>query len=73
MEPFDRDDFVPWPGALRLTMRAIDKGVQRRHGMKAPGLRWGKSAPRVRCGACPMPRIAPLAAPARKVDLPPLN
>ncbi|MFP6735966.1 MAG: hypothetical protein VB959_19275 [Rhodospirillales bacterium] len=24
------------------------------HGSKAPGLRWVKSAPRGRCGACPM-------------------
>ena len=40
---------------------------------KAPGLRWGKSAPRVRCGACPIPGIALHAAPARKTDLPPSN
>ena len=32
------------------------KDAQRRHGAKGPGLRWGKSAPRVRCDARPMPR-----------------
>ncbi|MEE9251343.1 MAG: hypothetical protein V3U93_09515, partial [Alphaproteobacteria bacterium] len=30
------------------------KDAQRRHGAKGPGLRWGKSAPRVRCDARPM-------------------
>ncbi|MEE9249820.1 MAG: hypothetical protein V3U93_01675, partial [Alphaproteobacteria bacterium] len=34
----------------------IGKDAQRRHGAKAPGLRWGKSAPRVRCDARPMLR-----------------
>jgi hypothetical protein len=41
MEPFDRDDFAPWLGALRTAMCAIDEDAQRRHGAKAPGLRWG--------------------------------
>ncbi|MEE8559778.1 MAG: hypothetical protein V3S88_03605 [Alphaproteobacteria bacterium] len=63
------------------------KDTQRRHGAKEPGLRWGKSAPRVRCDARPMRRIALRAAPAcakpklrfgegrpaRKTDLPPSN
>ena len=67
--------------------RYIGKDTQRRHGAKEPGLRWGKSAPRVRCDARPMPRIALRAAPAfaeaklrlragrpaRKTDLPPSN
>ncbi len=34
------------------------KDPQRRHGAKEPGLRWGESAPRVRCDARPMPCIA---------------
>jgi hypothetical protein len=41
MEPFDRDDFAPWLGAHRTAMQGIGEGVQRRHGAKAPGLRWG--------------------------------
>jgi len=73
MEPFDRDDFAPWLGAYRMAMWGIGKDTQRRHGAKEPGLRWGKSAPRVRCDARPMPRIALRAAPARKTDLPPSN
>jgi hypothetical protein len=73
MEPFDRDEFASWLGALRMAMWVIGKDAQRRHGAKAPGLRWGKSAPRVRCGARPMHHIALRTAPARKTDLPPSN
>ncbi|MEE8559932.1 MAG: hypothetical protein V3S88_04400, partial [Alphaproteobacteria bacterium] len=62
MEPFDRDDFaVPFYeisglGAYRMAMWGFQiletgKAAQRRHGAKEPGLRWGKSAPRVRCDA----------------------
>jgi hypothetical protein len=54
MEPFDRDYFTPWLGALRMAMPSIGKDAQRRHGVKEPGLRWGVWAPRLRCGACPM-------------------
>ncbi len=50
IEPFDRDDFTSWLGAHRTAMRGIGEDVQRRLEAKAPGLRWGKSAPRVRCG-----------------------
>ncbi len=58
IEPFDRDDFAPRLGALRMAMRGIGKDGQRCLGAKAPGLRWGSSseaclhttAPRVRCG-----------------------
>jgi len=73
MEPFDRDDFTSWPGADRMAMSGIGKGPQRRHGAKAPGRRWGKSAPRVRCDPRPIRRIARRAAPAPKADLPPSN
>ena len=41
IEPFDRDDFAPRLGALRMAMRGIGKDAQRRLGAKAPGLRWG--------------------------------
>jgi hypothetical protein len=34
MEPFDRDYFVPWSGALRMAMPRIGKEAQRRHGVK---------------------------------------
>ena len=50
--------FAPW-------CRATTSGPQRRERTRDRGLRWGKSARRVRCGACPMPRIAPRAAPTR--------
>ncbi len=38
-------------GKARFAWRCPDIGkeAQRRHGAKEPGLRWGKSAPRVRC------------------------
>ena len=39
-----------------MAIRDIDKEVQRRHGVKEPGLRWGKSALRVRYGSCPILR-----------------
>jgi len=39
-----------------MAMRRIGKDVRRRHGAKAPGLRWGKPALRGRCGACPIQR-----------------
>jgi hypothetical protein len=45
MESFDRNYFAAWPGALLITMRHIGKEVQRRHGAKKPGLRWGKLIP----------------------------
>ena len=32
----------------------ISKDAQRRHGVKESGLRWGVSAPRLRCGVCPL-------------------
>jgi hypothetical protein len=32
IEPFDRDDFLPWQGALRMAMWYIGKDAQRRHG-----------------------------------------
>jgi hypothetical protein len=54
MEPFDRDYFAPWSGALRMSMPRIGKEAQRRHGVKEPGLRWGVSAPLLRCDACRM-------------------
>ncbi len=41
IEPFDRDDFAPRLGALRMAMRGIGKDAQRRLGVQAPGLRWG--------------------------------
>jgi hypothetical protein len=34
MEPFDRDYFAPWLGALRMAMPRIDKEAQRGHGVK---------------------------------------
>jgi hypothetical protein len=34
MEPFDRDYFTPWIGALRMAMPSIGKDAQRRHGVK---------------------------------------
>ncbi len=34
MEPFDRDYFAPWIGALRMAMPRIGKDAQRRHGVK---------------------------------------
>ncbi len=54
MEPFDRDYFTPRLGALRMAMPSIGKQAQRRHGVIEPGLRWGVSAPRLRCGARPI-------------------
>ncbi|MEE8139664.1 MAG: hypothetical protein V3T66_02005, partial [Alphaproteobacteria bacterium] len=35
IEPFDRDDFAPRLGALRMAMRGIGKDAQRRLGAKA--------------------------------------
>ncbi len=48
----------------------IGKGAQRRHGAKEPGLRWGKTASRMRRDACPMSHIALRAAPTRETVLP---
>ena len=36
MEPFDRDDFAPWLGAVATAMPGIAEQAQRRHGAKAP-------------------------------------
>jgi hypothetical protein len=54
MNPFDRNNFAPWLGALLMAMRHIGKEAQKRHGAKESGLRWGQLAPRVRCDARPM-------------------
>ncbi|MBT4711620.1 MAG: hypothetical protein HOB82_08865 [Alphaproteobacteria bacterium] len=54
MKPFDRNNFALWIGALLMAMRHIGKEAQQRHGAKESGLRWGQSAPRVRCGSHPM-------------------
>ena len=42
--------------AKKYSGRDARKNGWRRFGVKAPGLWWGKSAPRVRCGAFPMRR-----------------
>ncbi len=73
IEPFDRDDFFPRLGALRMAMQGIGKDAQRRHGGKASGLRWCPSAPRVRCGPRPMRRIALRPAPTLGADEHPSN
>ncbi len=52
---------------------SIGKGAQRRHGAKEPGLRWGKTASRMRRDACPMSHIALRGAPTRETVLPPSN
>jgi len=54
MKPFDRNYFASWIGALLKAMRHIGKEALQRHGAKESGLRWGQSAPRVRCDARPM-------------------
>jgi len=62
MNPFDRNYFALWLGALLMAMRHIGEEApmlrssdsQRRHGAKESGLRWGQSAPRVRCDTRPM-------------------
>ncbi len=65
LDAFDRDDFAPWQGAARRAMWGIVQETQRHHSAKGLGLRWRKSARRVRCGAYPISRIAFHAAPAR--------
>ena len=61
--PLTDRDIAPWPGAPRMAMWGIGKEAQRRHcrpfgmgrnGAKAPGPRWGESAPRVRRDPRPM-------------------
>ncbi len=47
--------------------------AQRRDGAKEPGRRSGKTAPRVRRAARPMPRIALRAAPTRETGVGPSN
>ena len=42
---------APWCGATTRRPQYRERARDR-------GLRWGKAARRVRCGACPMPRIA---------------
>ncbi len=73
IEPFDRDDFAPRLGALRMAMRGIGKDAQRRLGAKAPGLWWGSWPPRVRCGPRPIHRIALRTAPTLEAHDHPSN
>ena len=37
-----------------MAMRHIGEEARQRHGAEESGLRWGKAAPRVCCGARPM-------------------
>jgi hypothetical protein len=53
-----------------MAMQGIGKDVQRRLGGKAPGLRWGSWAPRVRCDPRPMRRIALRTAPTLEAHEP---
>ncbi len=73
IDPFDRDDFTSWLGAHRTAMRGIGEDVQRRHDVKTPGLRWGSSAPRGRCGPRPMRHIALRPTSTLKTDEHPSN
>ncbi len=51
----------------------LDKTRDAATAQNNPGLRWGRSAFRVRCDACEMSHIALRTAPARNADLHPSN
>ena len=71
IDPFHRGAFCRQSGARCAAVRDTASDARRRWRQKAPGpLGWGTSVRRVRCGACPMSRIAPRAAPARRADVP---
>ena len=57
-DSFDRRAFAHWQGAGRAVVRRTTSGPERGRWAKERGLRWGKTAPWVRCGACPRGRFS---------------